>query len=410
MPIPPAFRLRKFRIYWVGTVFGWMGNQVLIWAIPWHIGSFTDNPFALGAIGLIRLAPTILISLFAGVIADSISRRKIVFLTQFTMGLIGLIYALLTWSGLIQLWHIYILLSIHATTYILGQPARYSMTPNLVSTNELANALSVEFLGLQIGSLLGPIVSGTVMEHFGQHAAYFTSAGLFGIMLISLLLLGPVPQEKIKRTSSAIDWDAIKTGIRYTFKHPLIFPSMLLDFLATFLTRADSLMSYFARDILGLNASQYGWLSAASAIGAVSSSLTLSQFPKIRRQGPVLIGSIGLIGVGAVVFGISRNFLLSMSALIVIGASDSISSIIRSSIRHSHTPDKLRGRMISVNQIFFSGGPYLGDVKSGFLGGVIGVPLAVALGGIANVFAVGWIASRWKELRAYDYPFPSKEG
>ena len=177
---------------------------------------------------------------------------------------------------------------------------------------------------------------------------------------------------------------------------------MLLDFLATLLTRADSLMPYFARDILGLNAAQYGWLSAASAMGASTAALTLTQFRQIKRQGPLLLGSVAMIGVAAIIFGASRSFPLSMAALMLAGASDSISSIIRSAIRQLNTPDKLRGRMTSVNQIFFMGGPYLGDVKNGFLGGLIGVPLAVGLGGVLCIFSVGWVARQWPSLRRYD--------
>jgi len=178
---------------------------------------------------------------------------------------------------------------------------------------------------------------------------------------------------------------------------------MLLDFLATLLTRADSLMPYFARDILGLNAAQYGWLSAASAMGASAAALTLTQVRQIRRQGALLLGSVGMIGAAAVIFGNSRSFPLSLLALILAGASDSVSSIIRNTIRQLNTPDKLRGRMTSVNQIFFMGGPYLGDVKNGFLGTTpIGVPLAVALGGVVCVASVGWVARKWPGLRRYD--------
>jgi MFS family permease len=160
-------------------------------------------------------------------------------------------------------------------------------------------------------------------------------------------------------------------------------------------------MPYFARDILNLNAIQYGWLSASSAMGAVAAGTTLSQVRTLRHQGRTLIGAVGLVGIGAVIFGTSRKFPLSMAALILVGAADSVSSIIRSTIRQQHTPDDLRGRMTSVNQIFFSGGPYLGDVKSGFLGGWIGVPVAVALGGVVCIGTTSWIAVRWSRLRKY---------
>jgi len=402
MHIPPSLRHRQFAVFWTGIAFSWFANQVLVWAIPWHIRDFTDNPFALGAIGLIRLIPLVLASLFAGVVADRFSRRKVVFFTQSTMGLVALTLALLTFTDNIELWLIYALLAVQSTAYVFDLPARYSITPNIVPVHVLPNALSVEFLGVQFGGLLGPVLSGFLMNRFGQPAAYFASAILFGVMLVALISMGQVPQQKLQSASPGIDWGAIKEGITFTFRHPLIFPGMLLDFLATLLTRADSLMPYFARDVLGLNALQYGWLSAASAIGATLAGLTVSQLRQIRNQGRTLLISVGLIGVAAMVFGFSRSFSLSMAALMLAGASDSVSSIIRSAIRQLHTPDDLRGRMTSVNQIFFMGGPYLGDVKSGFLGGLIGVPLAVALGGAACVLSVGWIARQWSGLRHYD--------
>jgi len=402
MHIPPALRHRQFAIFWTGIAFAWIAKQVLVWAIPWHIRSFTNNPFALGAVGLIRLIPTLFASLFAGVIADKFSRRKVIFVTQATMGAVALLLAILTINGTIKLWQVYALLAIQATAYIFDLPARYSITPNIVPIKVLPNALSVEFIAIQIGGLVGPILSGSLINRFGQPTAYLASAVLFSVMLIALILMGKVPQQKIHSNTPGIDWDAIKEGVIFTFKHPLILPSMLLDFLATLLTRADSLMPYFARDILGLNAAQYGWLSAASAMGASAAALTLTQVRKIRRQGPLLLGSVSLIGVAAVIFGASHNFPLSMAALIIAGASDSVSSIIRSAIRQLNTPDKLRGRMTSVNQIFFSGGPYLGDVKNGFLGGLIGVPLAVGLGGVLCIASAGWIAHQWPTLRRYD--------
>lgn len=403
MQIPISLRHRKFAIFWAGIAFAWTANQVLIWAIPWHIRTFTDYPLALGAVGLIRLVPTVLASLFAGVIADKFNRRKVVFITQGTMGLVALLLAFLTLSGKIELWLVYLLLLIQATAYVFDLPARYSITPNIVPIKALSNALSVEFIAIQIGALIGPILSGTLINQFGQPAAYLAASLLFSVMLIALLLMGEVPQERLETVRKRVDWAAIKDGIRFTFKHPLIFPSMLLDFLATLLTRADSLMPYFARDVLGLNAAQYGWLSAASAMGASSAALILTQIRQIRRQGGLLLGSVAMIGVAAVVFGTSRSFPISMLALIVAGASDSISSIIRSTIRQLNTPDKLRGRMTSVNQIFFMGGPYLGDVKNGFLGAtIIGVPLAVALGGAVCIASVGWVARRWPGLRRYD--------
>ncbi|MBE9523759.1 MAG: MFS transporter [Chloroflexi bacterium] len=402
MQLPPSLRYRRFAIFWVMLLFTWIGSRILLWALPWQINQFTQDPAALGAIGLIRLVPTIFASLFAGLAADTFNRRKILLVTQSMMGMVAIALGLLTLSGRIQLWHIYALLAVNATAFAFDLPARYSLTPNLVPAKVLTNALGVEVIAFQIGSLAGPLLNGWLINFFGQHSAYFVSAGFFAIVIVLLTAIGPVQQQKLKSEHDGIDWGAIKAGITFTFNHALIFPSMLLDFMTTLLIRADALMPYIANEILDLNAVQYGWLTASPAIGAAITGITLSQIRQIRHRGRLLIGAAVLIGGSTTIFGLSRSFSLSLAMLIIIGASDVVSSIVRSAIRQIHTSDDLRGRMTSVNQIFFMGGPYLGEAKSGYLGALIGVPQAIALGGVACVASVGWIARKWPKLRYYD--------
>jgi len=383
-------------------LFSWAGNQMLIWTLPWHIRAFTDDPAALGSIGLLRLLPTLVLSLFAGALADRFKRRKLVMVTQGVMALTALTLAGLTYFGKLQLWMIYALLLVHASAFMLDLPARYSLTPNIVPAAALTNALSLETLALQIGGVIGPLANGLVLERFGEGYSYLGAFLLFGGMVAMLGRMGDVPQQTVVPAGRGVDWGAIREGVRFTFRQPLILSAMLLDFLATVLTRADSLLSYFAQDILGVSGSAYGLLTAAPMVGALTAGLIFSQARAVRRQGKLVLGSVALIGGGAVVFGLSRVFWLSVAALFFMGAADAVSTIVRSAIRQFQTPDRLRGRMTSVNQIFFMGGPYLGDVKSGFLGSLIGVPLAIALGGVACVLGVGWINFRWPQLRRYD--------
>ncbi|MBG7610097.1 MAG: MFS transporter [Anaerolineae bacterium] len=402
MHLPPSLRYRRFAIFWVVLLFTWVGNSILIWALPWQINVFTRDPAALGAIGLIRLLPTILASLFAGLIADNFNRRNILLITQSVMGIVALLLGLLTLSGKIQLWHLYALIAINATAFAFDLPARYALTPNLVPRRVLANALGVEVVAFQIGSLVGPILNGWLINIYGQQWAYMGAAGFFMIVVLMLLAIGPVHQQNQSNEYTALDWSAIKNGVNFTFSHTLIFPSMLLDFIVTFLIRADALMPYIANEILNLSAAQYGWLTASPALGAAIAGITISQIRIFRHQGKILLGTAVLIGMCATIFGLSRSFALSLAMLIIIGAADSIGSIVRSAIRQIHTNDALRGRMISVNQIFFMGGPYLGEMKSGYLGALIGVPQAIAIGGVVCVVSVGWIARKMPILTSYD--------
>ncbi|RME08445.1 MAG: MFS transporter [Anaerolineae bacterium] len=401
MTLPPALRHRQFLIFWLGMLLSWTGNQMLIWTLPWHIRAFTDNPAALGSIGLLRLLPTLTLSLFAGVLADRLNRRKLTMLTQSLMGLTALTLALLTLSGRLQLWMIYALLLVHTAAFLLDLPARYALTPNIVPEEALTNALGLETLALQIGGVAGPLLNGLLLERLGEQASYLGAFLFFAGMVLTLALMGDVPQENAAPRGRGVDWEAIREGVRFTFTHPLILPAMLLDFLATVMTRADSLLSYVARDILHVSGSAYGLLTAAPMLGALTAGLVFAQLRTVRGQGRLVLGAVGMIGAGAVLFGLSRAFWLSTAALYLMGAADAVSTIVRSAIRQFQTPDRLRGRMTSVNQIFFMGGPYLGDVKSGFLGSLIGVPLAIALGGVACVLGVAWIDRRWPQFRRY---------
>ena len=157
---------------------------------------------------------------------------------------------------------------------------------------------------------------------------------------------------------------------------------MILDFFATFFSSANTLMPIIARDVLHVGAVQYGWLSAAQSIGAVAAALAISQIEHIRRQGVVFLSSVVVFGVATILFGLARSFMLAMLALVLVGAADSVSTIIRNTIRQLQTPDYIRGRMTSINQIFFMGGPQLGEVEAGVVAQLFGAPFAVISGGI----------------------------
>ena len=169
-------------------------------------------------------------------------------------------------------------------------------------------------------------------------------------------------------------------------------------------------MPIFARDILHVGAVEYGWLSAAQSIGAMAAAAIISQLKEIRHQGRTLLLSVVAFGIATIFFGLARSFMGAMVALAFIGASDSVSAIIRNTIRQLQTPDYLRGRMTSINQIFFLGGPQLGEVEAGLVAQLFGAPAAVITGGIGCILAVGWIARRWPQLRNFNGDEPIKAG
>jgi MFS family permease len=408
--IPPALHHRSFRLLWIGLAISIAGSQMQIWALLWQVRILTDQPIALGGIGLARILPVIVFSLIGGAVADTANRRTVLFVTQSVMALVALALAWLTFQGQITLWQIYALTAVQATALAFDLPSRQALVPNLVPAKDLSNAFSMQSIAFQVGSIVGPALSGLVIAYLGMYYAYLIDAISFLAVIGALLLIGSIPQRTRGSGRIQVKLVDIVEGVRFIIAQPVILSSMLLDFFATFFSSANTLMPIFARDVLHVGVVEYGWLSAAQSIGAMTAATIISQLKEIRRQGRTLLISVVAFGIATIFFGLSRTFYGAMIALIFIGASDSVSAIIRNTIRQLQTPDYIRGRMTSINQIFFLGGPQLGEVEAGLVAQLFSAPIAVITGGIGCILAVGWIARRWPQLRNYNGDEPIKAG
>jgi MFS family permease len=406
--IPPALKNRRYFLLWAGLLVSIAGSQMQISALFWHIRMLTGNPnpLALGGIGLARILPVIVFSLVSGPMADAYNRREILFITQSLLALIALALAMLTFTGAITLWHIYALTALQAATVAFDLPARQAMVPNLVPAKDLSNAFSMQSIASNTGSVVGPMLGGVVIASLGQGYTYLFNAISFLAVIVALILIGPVAQET--RQAAGVNFTAMKTGFRFIFTRPVILSTMLLDFVATFFASANTMMPIVARDILKVGEVGYGLLSAAQPVGSVLAALVISQLHSLRRQGPVFLWAVVVFGAATVLFGISHGFILALLALILMGAADAVSTIIRNTIRQLQTPDHIRGRMTSINQIFFQGGPQLGEVESGVVAQLFGVPFAIISGGIGCILGMLLIIRKWPQLRFYngDEPIP----
>ncbi|HLF89299.1 MAG TPA: MFS transporter [Anaerolineales bacterium] len=402
--IPPSFHHPRFRLLWFGLMVSITGSQMQFSALLWHIRELSDAataPIALGAVGLARLIPVAIFSLIGGVIADRRNRRMVMFITQSSMAVIALILALLTLNNQIALWHIYLLTAIQAIAQAFDLPARQAITPNLVPAEQLPNAFSMTSIAFQTGSIVGPALGGLIIAYWGLPYAYLLNAFSFLAVIFALIRMGDIPQKFSSSQQPTTGLQSIKEGIQFLSERPIIFSSMLLDFFATFFSSANTLMPIFARDILHVGEIGYGWLVAAQSLGATLAAVVISQMDQIRRQGPVLLGAVIVFGLATILFGVSTVFAFSMLSLMLMGAADSVSVVIRNTVRQLRTPDHLRGRMVSINQLFFMGGPQLGEIEAGLVAQIWGAPLAVITGGLGCILAVWWIAHRWPQLLTY---------
>ncbi len=395
-----ALRQRNFRLLWTGQFISASGNQMQSAAILWQVYALTGDPLALGAVGLCRLVPIFLFGILSGMVADSFDRRKLMIVTQTGMAVVALGFAALSFTGNMTIAWLYLLMILSASFSAFDMPARQSLIPALVPRADLSNAFSLNSTMMQAAGALGPALSGLMIGRFAVGWVYLANAVSFLAVIFSLLAMDGVAGRAPER--ARISFGAAAEGMRFVFLHPIIRSTMLLDFIATFFASATALLPIFATDILHVGAEGYGVLFSAAAIGALGMGILLSLAHRIPRPGPVLLAAVGLFGLATVVFGISRSFWITFVALAVTGATDMVSMVVRNTARQLQTPDELRGRMVSLNMIFFQGGPQLGEFEAGAVADWLGAPASVVLGGLGSIAATAWIAATTPELRKYN--------
>ncbi len=412
----PALQHRNFRLLWLGLLVSFSGNFMQTAAILWHVSLLAPDDhraLALGLVGLVRVVPVIGFSLLSGVAADALDRRRLMLVTQSTMALLAVVLATMTFRGLSSLWPIYVLAACSSAAGAFDLPARQSLVPNLVPREHLPNAITLNTIMVQIASVAGPALGGVVIATGGVAWVYALNAASF-LMVIGALLLMRMPKADAAAGETAgirgnFTVAAALEGLRFVFRAPLIRSTMLLDFFATFFSSATALLPIFAQDVLHVGAQGYGWLYAAPAVGAVvASALMIRGVDWIERRGVVLLVSIAVYGAATVAFGVSRAFWLTFACLAATGAADTVSMVFRNLIRQIETPDRLRGRMVGVNMVFFMGGPQLGELEAGLVANAMGPTVAVVTGGIGCLVATAWVAARTPALRAYRRTAPAK--
>lgn len=394
-----AFRSRDFRLLWFGNFVSLTGTEMTRAAVSWHILELSGgDPLALGAIGAARLVPLVLLALGSGVLADAIDRRRLMIGAQIAMMLCSLALALTANLGLAALWTIYTVTALAAAANTLGIPARQALIPSLVPREHLAGALSLNIVSWQLATIVGPTIGGLLIEYGGVGLVYWVDVVSFTAILLALLLMRPRPIAAEKRD---ISLQAAIEGLRFVWRTPLIWSTMLLDFLATFFSAATTLLPIYAQSILNVGPQGMGMLYAAPSVGAVIASVICSVWGAGNCQGPLLLWAVAIYGLSTVIFGLSTNFALSLLMLAINGAADTVSMVVRGNIRNLETPDELRGRMVAVNMLFFAGGPQLGEIEAGIAARLLGTQLSVALGGLACVIMTGIVAAKVPVLRNY---------
>ena len=269
------------------------------------------------------------------------------------------------------------------------------MIPSLVPRKDLPNAFALNSTGFQVATIAGPALAGLVIKHFGVGGAYLINAGSFLAVIGALLALRYRPTPRAADDTSeapAVSIAALKEGIAFVVGTPILTAAMLLDFAATFFSSASALLPIFAKDILKVGPDGYGYLAAFPAVGSLIAGIIVTFLPPISRQGRVLVWAVMAYGLVTIGFGFASVFALSAFFLAATGAADTVSTILRQTIRQTVTPDRLRGRMVAINMIFFMGGPQLGEMEAGLVAKAFGPVVSVITGGIGSVVMAAIIA------------------
>jgi len=408
LPLPSAvsvLRHRNFRLIWIGLLLSFTGSFMQNAALLWNVSLLVPpdrKGIALGLVGLVRVVPIIIFSMISGVVADAWDRRKLMLLTQSGSAVVAVGLAALALAGNTSVWPVYALAALSSAVGAFDLPARQSLVPSLVPREDLPNAISLNTIMQQTAQVLGPALGGIVIASMNVGWAYVFNAVSFAAVIVALLMMRDVPRPEHPASMEAVSWNAALEGLRFVFRSPMIRSTMLLDFFATFFSSATALLPIFAQDILQVGARGYGWLYAAPAVGATMMSAAMVLLTsRINRRGPVLLWAVGLYGLATVVFGLSRSFWITFAALALTGVADTVSMVIRNIVRQMETPDRLRGRMIGVNMVFFIGGPQLGELEAGAVANWLGAPFSVISGGLGCMIAVAWLAAVTPELRRY---------
>jgi MFS family permease len=392
-----VLRRPDFLRLWVGLGLSQVGSQVSQVAVAWQLYLLTHSALSLGLVGLFRFLPILAASFLGGALADAVDRRRLMLLTQSTLALNSLAMAVLTYFGLASPAVVYAFVFIGGICFAFDAPARHSLVPNLVPADELPNALSLNVTVFQVATVIGPSVGGLLLGAGGPTVAYALDATSFLTLIVALWTMRYRPDPA--RAVGSVSFTAFSEGLRFLQKTPVIFWLMLLDFIATFFAGSMLLLPLFADQLLHVGARGLGLLYAAPAVGAVAAALFLSGRAPVVRQGRAVLWSVAVYGVAIALFGLSRNFILSFSLLALSGLADTVSMVVRQTVRQLLTPDELRGRMTALNQLFFVGGPQLGEVEAGVVARFLGAPLSVISGGVACVLAVAVMGAAFPSLR-----------
>lgn len=352
-------------------------------AVGWQIYSLTHRPLDLGLVGLAQFAPGILLFLVAGHAADRVARNRILRACYGAFSICSLLLLTLTFHGLTTVWPIYAVLVFNGTIRVFNGPASQAFLPLLVPNEHFANAVTWSSSMFQTAMIFGPLAGGVIYGISRSPIPVYCCAAIAyvsALLLIWRIRVQPAASPRIPASLTIVF-----EGFRYIWRNKLILGSISLDLFAVLLGGAVALLPVYAREILNTGATGLGLLRSAPSTGAVCMAIALAHWPLRRRAGPAMLACVFGFGVFTIAFGLSGNMAFSLAALVLLGACDMVSVIVRHTLVQLATPDEMRGRVSAVNMVFIGASNEVGQFESGLTAQWFGTVPAVVLGGVGTI-------------------------
>jgi MFS family permease len=404
--------IANFRYYWVGRLSATLAQSAMLLIIGWQVYNIArDSGMSvsaaaaqLGLIGLIQFVPLFVLTPITGWVADRFDRRHIA-RTTLALQIVGsAVLAWTTWAGTNSLFILFSVAFLTGIARAFSGPALGALAPNLVPATILPKAIALSSISWQAGMVAGPWLGGTLHD-WRPEASYLGAAILFGVALLCLFLIGPVPRPAVERNRHPIR--QMVDGLSYVRTNRLVLAAITLDLFAVFLAGATALLPVYARDILKVDTEGLALLAAAPALGATLTAIFFSLRPLKTDVGMKMLAAVVVFGIATIAFGLSTWMPLSLAALFVVGSADMFSVFVRQTLIQLYTPDPMRGRVGAVSQLTISASNELGDAESGFLAALVGPVTAVVAGGAAAI-AVTLLWAKWfpelRLARSFDAP------
>ena len=395
-----AFTYPAFTLYAWARFFIVLATEMQSVAVGWQVYEITKRPLDLGLVGLAQFLPAILLFLVSGYVADRYDRRKVLMLGYAGFAVCSGLLIEITWRGAHTVSLIYAVMALVGVVRSLNQPASRAILPLLVADEHFHSAVAWNATVFQTATILGPALGGLAYTFFRGPAAVYAVSMAAALGAVAAMLRMKLQSKP--RTLGAVNWNSVLAGLHYIWRQKLILGSISLDLFAMLLGGAVALLPVYAREVLSAGPWALGLLRCAPAIGATATAIVLAHRPLRRRAGPTLLWCVAGFGVFTILFGISRSLALSLVALVLVGASDMVSVVIRAIVVQVATPDEMRGRVNAVDVIFVGTSNEFGAFESGVTAQLFGAVPAVILGGAGAIVVTAIWAWAFPELRDAD--------